>query len=243
MHEKHAPNRSAQGKDDFVAPSQPLRAVTFDLDGLMFNTEELYQEVGGELLARRGKQMTGELLNEMMGRKSNVALAVMIEWHQLDATPEQLAAETAEIFGGLLPTRLQPMPGLLPLLDALETAKIPKGVATSSGRDFVQRVLGQFKLAARFKFILSGEDVEHGKPAPDMYLLAAERHGVAPREMMVLEDSQIGSQAAVAAGAYAVAVPHGQSLEHQFPNVKFVATSLADERIYRALASVAPRGQ
>jgi HAD superfamily hydrolase (TIGR01509 family) len=215
--------------------SPPLKAVTFDLDGLMFNTEELYQEVGGMILAKRGKEFTAELLDQMMGRKSNVALALMIEYHQLDDTPEQLAAETAAMFGGILPEKLRPMAGLLDLLAALEAAGIPKGIATSSGRAFVNHVLGTFDMAPRFSFVLTSEDIEHGKPAPDVYLLAARRHGVMPREMMVLEDSQFGCQAAVAAGAYAVAVPHGQSKTHQFPGVAFEATSLADERIYAAI--------
>jgi HAD superfamily hydrolase (TIGR01509 family) len=201
----------------------------------MFNTEELYQEVGGIILERRGKQISGDLLDQMMGRKSFVALQVMIDWHQLDDTPAGLAAESAEIFVDLLPARLAPMPGLVNLLAALEAANIPKGIATSSGRAFVESALGIFALQARFQFVLTAEDIEHGKPAPDVYLLAAERHGVAPAEMMVLEDSQIGCQAAVAAGAYAVAVPHGQSQRHKFPAVKFIANTLADEHILAAL--------
>lgn len=217
----------------------PLRAVTFDLDGLMFNSEELYQEVGSILLGRRGKEFTSDLLDQMMGRQTHKALGVMIEYHQLDATADQLAAESGEIFLDLLPARLQPMPGLMELLAALESAAIPKAIATSSSRPFVERALGLFNLAPRFLFVLTAEDVEHGKPAPDVYLLAAERHGVAPREMMVLEDSQNGCAAAVAAGAFAVAVPHGQSMSHKFPGVQFVATSLADRRIYDAMG-VAP---
>lgn len=228
---------------DSQPPPVAIRAVTFDLDGLMFNTEELYQEVGGILLARRGKEFTSELLDKMMGRKSNVALQLMIEHHELDATPEQLAAETAEIFGGILPQRLAPMPGLLDLLAALEAADIPKGIATSSGRAFVDRVLGVFHLAPRFAFVLASEDIEHGKPAPDVYLLAAQRHGVPPAAMMVLEDSGIGSAAAVAAGTYAVAVPHGQSRSHQFPGVELTAMSLMDDRIYAALRLAKPGGR
>lgn len=221
---------------DFPQPSRPLRAVTFDLDGLMFNSEELYHEVGATILARRGKQITGELLDQMMGRQAHVALRVMIDWHGLDATPAELAAESAEIFVELLPARLQPMPGLLNLLAALEAAGIPKAIGTSSSRAFVDMALGLFNLAPRFNFLITAEDVAHGKPAPDIYLLATERHGVTPAEMMVLEDSQNGCAAAVAAGAYTVAVPHGQSMQHQFPGVRFIATSLADERIYAALA-------
>src|SRR6185436_8595279 len=99
--------------------------------------------------------------------------------------------------------------------------------------------LGIFAFQPRFQFVLTAEDIEHGKPAPDVYLLAADRHGVAAAEMMVLEDSQIGCQAAGAAGAYAVAVPHGQSRQHKFPTVKFIANTLADERIYAALG-IAP---
>ncbi len=74
--------------------STTLRAVVFDLDGLLFNTEELYQDVGGELLRRRGKRFEADLFNAMMGRPPRVSLQIMIDWHGLDATVEQLAAET-----------------------------------------------------------------------------------------------------------------------------------------------------
>ena len=216
-------------------PDPLLKAVTFDLDGLMFNTEDLYQEVGGQLLARRGCQLTGELLDQMMGRRSLQALQIMIDWHGLADTPEQLAAETAEIFTDILPKRLEPMPGLLELLDLLEKSAIPKAIATSSGRDFVTKVLGKFSMQPRFEFVLTAEDVDVGKPAPDVYMLAAARHGVQPAEMLVLEDSQIGCAAAVAAETYAVAVPSGRSETHDFPGARFVVESLADIRIYQAL--------
>ena len=212
-----------------------LRAVTFDLDGLMFNTEELYQEVDGEILARRGKDFPVALCDRMMGRKASEALQIMIDWHQLEDTPEQLAVEIADLFAQVLPRSLAPMPGLLPLLEALERASIPKAIATSSGLAFVDQVLGQFSLKPRFEFVLTGEDILHGKPEPDVYLLAAQRLGIPCREMMVLEDSQTGCQAATTAGAYTVAVPDGRSLEHDFPKVQFKATSLADPRIASAL--------
>ena len=97
------------------------------------------------------------------------------------------------------------MPGLLDLLAALEKAKIPKGIATSSGRQFVDRVLEIADVSDRFAFVVASEDVVEGKPKPEPYLLAADRHGVPPHQMLVLEDSQIGCAAAVAAGAYTVA--------------------------------------
>ncbi len=212
-----------------------IQAVVFDLDGLMFNTEQLYQEADREVLARRGKDFPDQLCDRMMGRKSIVAIQMMIDWHGLNETVEQLAGEIAGLFEELLPRRLAPMPGLLPLLDALEATAMPKAIATSSGRAFARNVLSQFSLEPRFEFVLTGEDINHGKPAPDVYLLAAERLGITPEQMMVLEDSQIGCQAATTAKAYAVAVPHGRSMAHQFPDAQFEAKSLADKRIFAAL--------
>ncbi|MDC0934673.1 HAD-IA family hydrolase [Pirellulales bacterium] len=216
-------------------PREPLVAVTFDLDGLMFNTEELYQESGNIILGRRGKKFTADLLDQMMGRPSHIALQLMIDYHQLTATPDQLAQETAEIFAELLPAKLAPMPGLLDLLSALEAASLPKGIATSSGRRFVGRVLEIAGFANRFEFVVASEDVVEGKPNPEPYLLAAHRHDVEPHRMLVLEDSQIGCAAAVASGAYAVAVPQGRSEAHQFPGAQFMAKSLADRRVYAVL--------
>ncbi len=212
-----------------------LQAVVFDLDGLMFNTEGLYQQVGTEVLRRRGKEFSSDLIDQMMGRQAPKALQLMIDWHQLEETADELAAESMEIMFRLLPDQLEPMPGLLDLLNRLEASNIPKGIATSSSRKFVSHVLDFFDMAARFAFVLTAEDILHGKPAPDVYWLAAEKHGVLPVQVMVLEDSQIGCRAAVAAGTHVVAVPEGQSEEHDFEGVKLIAESLADSRIYEAL--------
>ena len=127
------------------------------------------------------------------------------------------------------------MPGLLALLDVLEHNEIPKAVATSSGREFVHDVLTRCQIRERFQFILTAEDVVEGKPHPEIYLQAAERFGIPPRQMLVLEDSQNGCNAAVAAGALVVAVPGGHSRRHNFQGVDLIADSLADERIYALL--------
>jgi HAD superfamily hydrolase (TIGR01509 family) len=216
-------------------PDRLLRAVVFDLDGLMFNTEELYQYVGGELLRRRGKTFEPALLDQMMGRPPRVALQMMIDWNGLDDTPAQLAAETETIFAEILDTRLECMPGLVELLGALEAHGIPKAIATSSGRRFVTNVLARFDFERRFNFILTAEDVTDGKPHPEIYLKAAERFGVPPAQMLVLEDSENGCKAAIAAGTFAVAVPGGHSCQHDFSGVSMKVNTLADPRICEAL--------
>ena len=216
-------------------PAHRPLAVVFDLDGLMFNTEELYQDVGSELLRRRDREFTKELLDQMMGRPGRISLQIMIDWHSLEATVDELERETDEIFVDILATRLAPMPGLLALLNALEQANVPKAIATSSRRAFVETVLGRFDLEPRFRFILSAEDVIDGKPHPEIYLKAAARFGVPPDRVVVLEDSQNGCAAAVAAGTITVAVPGGHSLSHNFAGARLSIDSLADPRLYELI--------
>ncbi|RLS28808.1 MAG: HAD family phosphatase [Planctomycetota bacterium] len=220
-------------------PIPAPRGVCFDLDGLLVNTEELYQDVGTELLRRRGKPFEPELLDRMMGRPQRVSLRIMIEWHALDDSVETLAQETGEIFRSLLETRLKPMPGAVALIDSLTASAVPFGVATSSGPDFAHDVLGRVGLLERMGFVLTCDDVTEGKPHPEIYLAASGRLGVPPQRMLVLEDSHNGCRAAVAAGAVAVAVPGGHSHRHDFPGAAFIAASLADPRIYAALGLAA----
>lgn len=209
-----------------------MKAVVFDLDGLMFNTEQLYDEVGEALLRPRGHYFTTELKDAMTGRPAQVALQIMIDRHGLDATVEQLQAETDEIFPDILRRKLAPLPGLLPMLDVLETVSIPKAVATSSRRQYASNILNSFDLAARFEFILTSESVQEGKPHPEIYLSAATKLGLEPAETVVFEDSEIGCRSAVAAGAITVAIPGEHSRHHDFSGVRLVADSLEDSRIF-----------
>jgi HAD superfamily hydrolase (TIGR01509 family) len=211
------------------------RAVVFDLDGLLFNTEELYRHVGGELLRRRGCTFDQELLDAMMGRPGRVALRIMIDYHQLTATVEELAAETEQIFPAILEARLALMPGVSELLAALERSGIPKAIGTSSGRRFTLDVLSRFSSENCYAFDLTAEDVVEGKPHPEIYLKAAERFQLPPAEMVVFEDSQTGCRAAAAAGAITVAVPGEHTRRHDFRVATLVVASLADPRVYELL--------
>ena len=211
-----------------------MLAVTFDMDGLMFNTEDVYTLAGTELLARRGCRFTPELKDAMMGLPPRAAFAGHDRLAPSRRTVGALAAESDEIFLGLLTERLATMPGLLELLAALETAGIPKAIATSSGRRLTEACLAPFQLAPRFCFILTSEDITRGKPDPEIYLLAAQRFGVPPAEMLVLEDSQNGCRAAAAAGAFTVAVPGEHSRRQDFSAANLVIESLADRRLVRS---------
>ena len=216
------------------------RAVVFDMDGLMFNSEDVYQEVGSELMRRRGCEYTRELCDAIMGRPPRDCFETIIQYHGLDERWEAMAAESEEIFISLLDGWLAPMPGLLELLDALEAAGIPKAICTSSSGRLLHECVSRFRMEPRFQFMLSAEDIVHGKPHPEIYLKAAERFGIEPREMLVLEDSQAGCRSADAAGATVVAVPGPHSSTQDFSGADLIVESLADPRLYEALGLTAP---
>ena len=208
-----------------------IRAVTFDMDGLMFNTEDLYDIVGEKLLNRRGQSFTTELKMAMMGLPGNSAFAVMKERCGLDDPIESLALECEELFVDLLPSAIEMMPGLEKLLDLLEANDIPKGIATSSHAAFADRALGMFDLKPRFEFVLTSESVTNGKPDPEVYLLAASKLGVSPAEMLVLEDSVHGSNAAIAAQAVTIAIPSTRVDPGLLGSVYAICGSLDDSKI------------
>ena len=218
-----------------------IQATVFDLDGLLVNTEELYQDVGTELLRRRGRTFGVDLLDAMMGRPQHNALSIMIKWHGLDVTIETLADETKEIFQTLLDSRLALMPGAKNLIEHIRLLDISLGVATSSGPEFAHDVLSRVELLDAFNFILTSADVIAGKPDPEIYQLAAKTACTQPEKMLVFEDSETGCKAAVASGAITVAVPSGHSHRHSFSGAELIATSLADARIYELLSSPVER--
>jgi HAD superfamily hydrolase (TIGR01509 family) len=216
-------------------PSDDLRAVVFDLDGLIANTEDLYEKAGEAVLARRGKTYDAPLREQMMGRPVADALQIMIDCHGLSDPLETLLCECKDEMLALIDTSLVAMRGLYELLDELRDVNMPIAVATSGPRDYARHVLTLLKVIERLQFVLTADDIRHGKPDPEIYLLAAKNLRLSPAEMMVLEDSGNGCRAAVAAGAYTVAVPNRHTYHHPFPGASFIANTLADPRIRQAL--------
>lgn len=213
-----------------------IRAVVFDLDGLMFNTEEVFNASGRELLRRRGHELTPEILVKMMGRRAEESFAELrIELNIKEEVPE-LLAESATIFQSLIDDILAPMPGLFDLLEKIEQKNLPKAVATSSSRVYLKDILSRYSLQERFDLLLTAEDVSQGKPHPEIYLKAAEQLKIAPQEMLVLEDSEAGTRAAAAANAVIVSIPHEHSRSQNFDTATHIAESLTDPYILDLLS-------
>jgi len=194
----------------------------------MLNTEDVFYLAGKELLARRGLQITSQIHHSMLGRRPDEAIQAMKDLTGIKDSIEELKQETRVLFYGFADQHLAVMPGLLNLLDNIERLNLPRAVATSSPRDYMNAMLSRFDLLDRFDFTFTAEDVTHGKPNPEIYLKAAVSLNVAPERMLVLEDSETGTRAAASAGAFAVAVPNQHTQAGDFSMASMQIGSLED---------------
>lgn len=217
--------------------SSEIQAIAFDMDGLLLNTEHLYDVVINDLLSTRGQSFTRETKLAMMGRGAQPALEILKERHNLTDDWTSLAQDIESRLLQILPDQLGLMPGVPTLLDKIERCNRPMVVVTSSPRSFAVTALRRVDILERFEFLVCGEDVERGKPAPDIYLKAAERLGVPPQQILALEDSHTGSRAAVAAGFHTIAVPGEHSAAQDFAHVVFVAQRVDDPRIMAQISA------
>ena len=196
-----------------------MKAVILDLDGLMVDSEPLHQRAVNQLLKQRGVDYQFE--TEEYG-KCFVGIPVVENVHYLKArfglrgAPQEIIDEREMIYESLIsnPANLVVMPGVMRLLDAMRAQQVPVGVASGSPRHQVEIVLRGLNLIDRFQVIVAGNDVPRTKPAPDVYLRAAQELGIAPAQCVAIEDSATGVTAAKAAGLRAIAVPN-QFTTHQ----------------------------
>lgn len=212
-----------------------IRAVVFDMDGLMLNTEDVFDLAGKQLLERRGRTMTDDIRRAMLGRRAHEAFSVLKLMTGIEDDIAVLMRETEELFDAIAVHCLDTMPGLLHLLELIEGRELPKAVATSSPRSYMTALLQRFDLLHRFPVTLTAEDVTHGKPHPEIYREAARQLGVEAHQMLVLEDSETGTRAAAAAGAFAVSVPNRHTEIGDFSMCSLRVTSLHDEQLLSLL--------
>jgi HAD superfamily hydrolase (TIGR01509 family) len=212
--------------------ARKIKAVAFDMDGLMLNTEDLYGQVGEILMQRRDKTYREVVRNEMIGLPAEQAFGVLIEEEGLKESWQELQKEAEAIFETILPTQLSAMLGLSELMDFLDLRGLPRCVATSSTRSFATKALSLIGMLERVDFVMTAEDVERGKPHPDIYLASARKLSVPVENMLVLEDSPKGTTAGVTAGAYVVSVPNQHTRKGPFEGSQWIAETLKDPRIF-----------
>ena len=182
--------------------------VIFDMDGLMFDSERLVLHTWTRAMADFGYQASEEVFQRSVGQTMERTNQVLREEYGADFLLDETNQRTSEYYWQAIDQQGAPLkPGLLALLDFLDEQDMKRAVASSSDRRNIDRMLASAGLTGRFAATMAGDEVQHGKPAPDIFLRAAGLLNVAPDRCLVLEDSEAGTRAAAAAGMTCIIVP------------------------------------
>ncbi len=204
------------------------KAVIFDVDGLLLDSEPIWSLADRELLKRRGINYHDELKTKIVG-KGQVESAQNVKDHfQLPDPIDDLVKERRKLLNDLLKANLRLMPGAQELIDVLARNGFRLAIASSQSKEIIDLTIKRFALEGKFAVIVYGDEVEKGKPEPDIFLLAAERLAISPGEALVLEDSQNGLMAAKKAGMKVIVVPNQYNRGQEFPQADLVIESLAE---------------
>jgi HAD superfamily hydrolase (TIGR01509 family) len=211
-----------------------IDAVVFDNDGLLLDTEDAWTRAETALFARYGSTFATEHKRELIGTSPATSAAKLEVMLDMPGRGADLMDELHDLVMEETLAGAPPRPGALELLEAVRAAGKPVGVASNSAREFVERVLsGAGLLDGHFDVVVTADDVENPKPAPDLYLAACAALGAEPGRSAALEDSATGVAAARAAGMFVVAVPYFPDLP--INGASLTVESLADPRVAQAL--------
>ncbi|HEY2719702.1 MAG TPA: HAD family phosphatase [Solirubrobacteraceae bacterium] len=210
-------------------------AVVFDNDGLLLDTEEAWTRAEQTLFSGLGRTFTTEHKRTLIGSSRSMAAEKLEAILERPGDGERLMDELHRLVMEEALQGVAPRPGALALIARLRDAGVPLGVASNSEREFLERTLSGAGLLhdGPFAVIVSANDIERPKPAPDIYLEACRRLGVNCTEAVALEDSPIGVAAAAAAGMYVIGVPYFTGTA--IAGASMLADTLGDASVARAL--------
>ena len=184
-----------------------VKAVVFDMDGLLFDSESVYRDAMYATAAQMGFELPDHLFRRLIGVPWAGNVTMLVEHYGQGFDHEAFRKEATRRFHVVADAEICLKAGVIEILDELDVLGLPRAVATSSMHPTVQHHLGQHDLLGRFHALVAQGDYARGKPAPDPFLTAAERLGVAPQDCLALEDSHNGVRAAHAAGMMTIMVP------------------------------------
>jgi HAD superfamily hydrolase (TIGR01509 family) len=212
-----------------MTPKQfvPVQAIIFDLDGLMVDSEVLAKNAWRAVLRRYNQELDNATVHDLLGLCLRDSSRLVRERFQLPVTAEQLAAEKDNLLLSRVSRYLRPMPGLSNMLDAVDDRSLLRAVATSSRSNYATLALETIGVNG-FEAIVTADLVQAGKPAPDIYLLAAEMLALPTRACIALEDSPNGIQAARSAGMRCVAVRSAMTASTDLGAANWIYPSLRD---------------
>lgn len=210
-----------------------INAVLFDMDGLLFDTETIYQQVQEEMSAKRGFTLDKDFKKTLVGGSSRRVMNALKAYWNSDDDVEDLLREEEVAMCAHYEGYVAKMRGVDELLRYLNEKGIRKCLGTSTFSTMVNTLVDKHNLRNEFEFIVTGDMVTALKPSPDIYLKCTELLGLDPSRCLVLEDSFPGMSAGVAAGCRTCAVPNVFTMEADFSRADLIVDSLAAPDLYR----------
>lgn len=204
-----------------------MKAIIFDMDGLMIDSERLYRQAQKNIAGQFDKIMTEEIRMKMMGRKPIESLRLFVKELAIPMDPAKLLEIRNGIMREKLKNELVPMPGLTHIIGKFH-GKLKLAICTGAQEEFLDIVVDQLGIRDKFAVLQNSDDIENGKPDPEIYLKTCKRLGLQPGECIVLEDSLNGVVAGKKAGCYVIAVPSEYTKDENFEAADFIAHDLFD---------------
>lgn len=209
-----------------------MKAVIFDMDGVIIDSEPIHFEVDIQTMKDFGCSISKEELNKYVGTTNEYMFTDIKNKYKLDKSVEEIINYRCELAKRkVIESDLAPIEGIIDLLKNLKEKNIIAAIASSSPRDFIEVVVSKFELEDYFSCILSGEEVENGKPAPDIYVETAKKLGIVPEECIVIEDSKNGVMAAKEAGMKCIGFKNINSGEQDLSKADYIVNSIVEIKI------------
>ncbi len=211
-----------------------IKAVIYDVDDLMVDSYALHVEASEKALERYGHrfdELPEELRSHFVGRRVIDNLKDTVAYLKLDVDPEVMYQERLALFHRLVREKLEARPGLQESMTLFRRHNLRLAIASSGAGEYLDAVLEKFNLAGYFEVIISGGDVQKGKPDPETYLVAVQKLGLTPAECLVLEDAKNGVESAKAAGCKCIAIRNPNTPVQDHSGADKVLNSLSDVTI------------
>jgi len=203
-----------------------IKAVIFDMDGVMVDSEYLWERAETILLSRRNIEYNDQYRDQIVGLNQNDSGKLLIETFSLNESIEEVISERIDILFELYDSQLKLNTGLINLLEKLKINNFLLAVASSSPKKVVRYVVDKFKLSNYFHAIISGDNAAEGKPHPEIYIKIAQELSTAPKSCVAIEDSINGLISAKEAGMYCIAVPDKRLSQNPFKKADIILCSL-----------------
>lgn len=198
-----------------MTAKQVFDAIIFDMDGLLVDSERIWNIAETDLIEARGGDYSQDVRQQIIGLRLDEFMVKLHGIYQFDETPEALTVELIDRMLTLIPDKVDPKPGAQALIEYVVAQDLPCAIASSSPMSIIDAIVAAQGWDTAFAHRFSADDDARGKPAPDVYLRAVQTLGFDPKDCLALEDSPNGARAAVAAGMTCYAVP---DTSHSTPN-------------------------